>query len=196
MLIYTPDSYSENSPSGECALFLDRDGVINKEINYLHKIEDFEFIDGIFDLCRTAVDNNFRIIVVTNQSGIARDYYSEADLEKLTKWMMREFAERGIEISKVYACPHFIDANLEAYRRDCHARKPNPGMLLQAQKDFNLDLSKCIFIGDKESDMEAGLRAGINNLILFHEEAAALEDLDSKIDIVSNLNQAKEKLFK
>ena len=196
MLIYTPDSYSENSPSGECALFLDRDGVINKEINYLYKIEDFEFIDGIFDLCRSAVENNFRIIVITNQSGIARNYYSEADLEKLTKWMMRKFAERGIEISRVYACPHFIDADLEAYRRDCHARKPNPGMLLQAQKDFNLDLSKCIFVGDKESDMEAGLRAGINNLILLHEEADTIKNSDSKIDIVSNLHQAKEKLFK
>lgn len=196
MLIYTPESYSDNSPSGECALFLDRDGVINKEINYLYKIEDFEFIDGIFDLCRAAVENNFRIIVVTNQSGIARNYYNEADFEKLTKWMMSEFAERGIEISKVYACPHFIDADLEAYRHDCHARKPNPGMLLQAQKDFNLDLSKCIFIGDKESDMEAGLRAGINNLILFHEEADAIKNLDSKIDVVSNLHQAKEKLFK
>ena len=196
MLIYTPDSYSENSPSGECALFLDRDGVINKEINYLYKIEDFEFIDGIFDLCRAAVENNFRIIVITNQSGIARNYYSEADLEKLTKWMMRKFAERGIEISRVYACPHFIDADLEAYRRDCHARKPNPGMLLQAQKDFNLDLSKCIFVGDKESDMEAGLRAGINNLILLHEEADTIKNSDPKIDIVSNLHQAKEKLFK
>ena len=94
MLIYTPDSYSASSPSGGLALFLDRDGVINKEINYLHKIEDFEFIDGIFDLCRTAVERNYRIIVVTNQSGIARGYYNEKDLETLTKWMMREFAGR------------------------------------------------------------------------------------------------------
>ena len=92
MLTYTPDSYSASSPSSGLALFLDRDGVINKEINYLHKIEDFEFIDGIFDLCRSAVEHNYRIIVVTNQSGIARNYYNEKDLEKLTKWMMREFA--------------------------------------------------------------------------------------------------------
>ena len=192
MLIYTPDSYSASSPSGGIALFLDRDGVINKEINYLHKIEDFEFIDGIFDLCRTAVERNYRIIVVTNQSGIARGYYNEKDLETLTKWMMREFAGRGIEISRVYACPHLINADLESYRRDCHARKPNPGMLLQAQKDFNLDLSKCIFIGDNECDMEAGLRAGIDNLILLNENAP--ENLDPRINIVSNLYQAREKL--
>ena len=185
MLIYMPDSYSENSPSSKRALFLDRDGVINKEVNYLYKIEDFEFIDGIFDLCKSAIEHDYRIIVVTNQSGIARDYYSEADLEKLTRWMMRELAGHGIEISSVYACPHLTD---------CQARKPNPGMLLQAQKDFDLDLSQCIFIGDKERDMEAGLRAGINKLMLFSEDASAHEKLDSKVKLVSNLNQAKEKL--
>jgi D-glycero-D-manno-heptose 1,7-bisphosphate phosphatase len=186
MLIYNPDSYSESSPSNKRALFLDRDGVINKEVNYLYKIEDFEFIDGIFDLCKTAVEHDYRIIVVTNQSGIARDYYSEEDLAKLTKWMMKEFGGRGIEISRVYACPHLSD--------DCQARKPNPGMLLQAQKDFDLDMSECIIIGDKERDMEAGLRAGINNLILLTDDPAA-ENLDSQINIVSKLKQAKEKLF-
>ena len=196
MLIYTPDSSSESSFSSKRALFLDRDGVINTEVNYLYKIEDFEFIDGIFDLCKTAVEHNYRIIVVTNQSGIARGYYSEADLEKLTKWMMREFAGHGIEISRVYACPHLPDADLEPYRCDCPARKPNPGMLLQAKEDFDLDLSKCIFIGDKKGDMEAGLRAGIGSLILFNADASELENLDLKVSIVSNLNQAKEKLFK
>ncbi len=195
MLIYTPDSPSETLSSSRRALFLDRDGVINTDINYPHKIEDFDFIDGIFDLCRTAAGHNYRIIVVTNQSGIARAYYSEADFAELTKWMMREFAERGIEISRVYACPHLINADLECYRRDCQARKPNPGMLLQAQKDFNLDLSKCIFIGDKTSDMEAGLRAGIANLIFFNTTASVPEDLDSKVSVVSSLCQAGEKLF-
>lgn len=195
MFTYMPDSYSENSPLSKRALFLDRDGVINKEVNYLHKIEDFEFIDGIFDLCKSAIEHDYRIIVITNQSGIARNYYSEADLEKLIRWMLREFAGHGIEISSVYACPHLINADLEAYRCDCQARKPNPGMLLQAKKDFDLDLSQCIFIGDKESDMEAGLRAGIDNLILFSEDASVPPKLDSKIKLISNLNQAKEKLF-
>jgi D-glycero-D-manno-heptose 1,7-bisphosphate phosphatase len=193
MLTYKPDTYSKESPSGELALFLDRDGVINKEVNYLYRIEDFEFLDGIFDLCRAAIKNKYRIIVITNQSGIARNYYSEKDLEKLTKWMFKEFAGRGIEVSGVYACPHLANADLEPYRRDCYARKPNPGMLLQAQKDFNLDLSKCIFIGDKECDMEAGLRAGIDNLILLKEDAP--ENLNPKVTVVSNLDQARKKLF-
>ena len=196
MLIYTPDSFLESSFSSKRALFLDRDGVINTEVNYLYKIEDFEFIDGIFDLCKAAVEHNYRIIVVTNQSGIARGYYSEADLEKLTKWMMREFAGHGIEISRVYACPHLPDADLEPYRCDCPARKPNPGMLLQAKEDFNLDLSKCILIGDKKRDIESGIRAGISNLILFNGNAPELENLDSKIKLISSLKEAKEKLFR
>jgi len=193
MLTYKPDSYSKESPSGERALFLDRDGVINKEINYLYRVEDFEFLDGIFDLCRAAVKHNYRIIVITNQSGIARSYYTEKDLEKLTKWMFQKFAGEGIEISGVYACPHLADAVLEPYRRDCHARKPNPGMLLRAQKDFSLDLAKCAFVGDKECDMEAGLRAGIDNLILLKEGAPG--GLNPKVTVVSSLKQAEEKLF-
>jgi len=195
MLIYSPDSDLTSSNSSSRALFLDRDGVINKEINYLYKIEDFEFVEGIFDLCRTAIENDYRIIVITNQAGIARGYYSEADLEKLSKWMMEEFARHGIEISRVYACPHLIDADLEAYRCDCHARKPNPGMLLQAQKDFDLDLTECVLIGDKVSDVEAGLAAGIDDLILFDENYSLTEKLDKKVELVSNLKQAKEKLF-
>lgn len=195
MLIYTPDSPSESLSSSKRALFLDRDGVINIDINYIHKIEDFDFIDGIFALCKAAIKHNYRIIVVTNQSGIARAYYSEADFAKLTSWMMREFAKRGIEISSVYACPHLINADLERYRRDCHARKPNPGMLLQAQKDFNLDMSECIFIGDKTSDMEAGISAGIGRLLLFDVKGSASENSDNEIDRVANLKQAKEKLF-
>lgn len=195
MLIYTPDSPSESLSSSKRALFLDRDGVINIDINYTHKIEGFDFIDGIFALCRAAIKHNYRIIVVTNQSGIARAYYSEADFAKLTSWMMREFAKRDIEISSVYACPHLINADLERYRRDCHARKPNPGMLLQAQKDFNLDMSECIFIGDKTSDMEAGISAGIGNLIFFNASASLHKDLDYKLSVVSSLAQAREKLF-
>ena len=184
MLIYAPDSTSKTSSSSRHALFLDRDGVINKEINYLHRIKDFKFIDGIFDLCKTAIEQDYRIIVITNQAGIARGYYAEDDLAKLTKWMIQEFAGRGIEISKVYACPHLND--------DCQDRKPNPGMLLQAQQDFNLDMSECIFIGDKPSDMEAGTRAGIDNLILFCEDAPSPKNIDSKVKLISNLKQAKE----
>ncbi len=146
------------------ALFLDRDGVINVELNYLYKKEDFKFIDGIFELCRYYQDLGYLIVVVTNQSGIARNYYDEADFEKLTIWMVNEFAKEGIEIAKVYHCPHHPDISGE-----CNCRKPQPGMILQAQKEFDIDLKSSILVGDKERDIEAAIEAGICENYLFDE---------------------------
>lgn len=144
------------------ALFLDRDGVINVEVNYLHKIEDFKFIDGIFDLCKYYQDLGYLIIVVTNQSGIAREYYSEDDFQKLTSWMVDEFLKFGITLSHVYYCPHH-----EAISGECDCRKPEPGMLLMAAKEYDLDLRSSILVGDKERDIEAGLNAGLLETYLF-----------------------------
>jgi len=146
------------------ALFLDRDGVINVEKNYLYKIEDFEFIDGIFELCKYYERLGFIIVVVTNQSGIARGFYSEEEFEILTSWMKEEFLKQDILISKVYYCPHHPKIS-----GACSCRKPNPGMLLDASKDLNIDLAKSIIIGDKERDIEAGLAAGLNCTYLFDE---------------------------
>ena len=109
------------------ALFLDRDGVINVEKDYLYKIEDFEFINGIFELCRYYQAQNYLIIVVTNQSGIDRGYYTEDDLELLTGWMKNKFKKHGIDIAKVYYCPHHPDIS-----GDCQCRKPKPGMLFKS----------------------------------------------------------------
>ena len=134
------------------ALFLDRDGVINKEKNYLYKIENFEFIDGVFETCKYFQDNGYLIIVITNQAGIARGKYSEDDFSKLTKWMIQEFEKKNIKISKVYHCPHHPD-----FTGECECRKPKPKMILDAQKEFNIDLIHSILIGDKNSDIEAGI---------------------------------------
>lgn len=138
------------------ALFLDRDGVINKEKNYLYKIEDFEFIDGVFETCKYFQEKGYLIIIITNQAGIARGKYTEDDYEILTNWMIKEFEKNDIQISKVYHCPHHPD-----FSGDCECRKPNPGMILQAQRDFDIDLSQSILVGDKNSDIEAGINAGI-----------------------------------
>lgn len=138
------------------ALFLDRDGVVNKEKDYLYKIEDFEFIDGVFETCRYFQDKGYLIIIITNQAGIARGKYTEDDYQLLTNWMISEFEKENIKVSKVYHCPHHPD-----FSGECECRKPNPGMLLQAQKDFDLDLSQSILVGDKNSDIEAGIKAGI-----------------------------------
>ncbi len=138
------------------ALFLDRDGVINKEKNYLYKIDDFEFIDGVFETCRYFQDKGYLIIIITNQAGITRGKYTEEDFEILTKWMIKEFNNENIKISKVYHCPHHPD-----FGDECECRKPKPKMILNAQRDFGIDLEKSILVGDKNSDIEAGLNANI-----------------------------------
>jgi len=147
------------------ALFLDRDGVINVEKNYVWRIEDFEFVPGIFELCETAQHLGFLLVVITNQAGIGRGYYTEADYQKLTDWMVEQFLARGIEISRVYHCPHHPTAGIGEYRRESFHRKPNPGMILDARDELGLDLSESVLVGDKDSDIEAGRAAGVQNNI-------------------------------
>jgi len=164
------------------ALFLDRDGVINVEKDYLYKIEDFEFIDGIIELTKYYQDNGYIIFVVTNQSGIDRKYYSEKDFSKLTSWMINEFSKKDVLINKVYHCPHH-----PSIFGECSCRKPHPGMLLQANEEFGIDLSKSIIIGDKERDIEAGLNAGLKETYLFDESKTVTESKATKI--VSKLDE-------
>ena len=158
------------------ALFLDRDGVINVEKDYLYKIEDFEFIEGLFELCRHYKELGYFIFVVTNQSGISRGYYSEEDFNKLSLWMSKEFLKHNIKIEKIYHCPHHPDISGE-----CSCRKPNPGMLLEAAKEFNINLSGSIIIGDKERDIEAGLNAGLRESYLFDESNSIQSSRATKI---------------
>jgi len=145
-------------------LFLDRDGVINVDKSYVYKVEDIEFIDGIFDLCQAYQNKDYDIIIVTNQAGIARGYYTEDDFIKLMDWMKKEFKKRGINILDVFYCPHHPD-----FTGECDCRKPKPGMILEAAKKHNIDLQNSILIGDKMSDIEAGKNAGIGLNILINK---------------------------
>lgn len=155
------------------ALFLDRDGVINVERNYVWRIEDFEFVPGIFELCHVARDAGLIPIVVTNQAGIGRGYYTEDAFQQLTAWMLDQFRLRGIRIGRVYHCPYHPTAGLGEYRRESFDRKPNPGMILKARDDFALDLTRSVLLGDKDSDLEAGRAAGVgHNLKLLHDPCA------------------------
>ena len=166
-------SLNEKKP----ALFLDRDGVVNIEKNYLHKKEDFEFIDGIFELCRYYQQKGYLLVVVTNQSGIARGYYSEIDFANLTFWMIDAFAHKGIEIAQVYHCPHHPDISGE-----CECRKPYPGMLLKAAQELNIDLKHSLLVGDSERDIEAAHSAGLKETYLFSEketETSAIQNIHS-----------------
>lgn len=147
------------------ALFLDRDGVINVDHGYVCKPENFEFIDGIFELVAAASNAGFLVIVITNQAGIGRGYYSEADFHSLTAWMNREFSKRGIHVDDVYFCPFHPIHGVGRYLKDSVCRKPEPGMILRAQKEHNIDLGCSVLIGDKLTDMEAGKRAGVGTLL-------------------------------
>lgn len=162
------------------ALFLDRDGVVNVEKNYLHKIDDFELMDGIVEVCRSYQEQGYAIIVVTNQSGISRGYYSEEDFRHLSQWMIGHFKELGITITRIYHCPHH-----ESIDGTCECRKPEPGMFLKAQREYELDMDHSVMIGDNERDIEAARRAGVGMNFLLSEEAS-----DSKADrIIKSLRE-------
>ncbi|MDD5052441.1 MAG: D-glycero-beta-D-manno-heptose 1,7-bisphosphate 7-phosphatase [Sulfuricurvum sp.] len=147
------------------ALFLDRDGVVNVEKNYLHKIEEFELLDGIIEVCRTYQEHGYLIIIVTNQSGISRGYYTEEDFAHLSHWMVEHFKGLGITISHIYHCPHH-----ESIDGVCECRKPEPGMFLRAQKEYDLDMKGSVMIGDNERDVEASIKAGVGHNILLSSE--------------------------
>lgn len=154
------------------ALFLDRDGVVNEETNYLYKIEEVVFIDEIFEVCEFYKNQGFLIFIITNQAGIARGFFSETDFETITAFIHQQFREKGITIEKTYHCPHHPDIT-----GPCKCRKPEPGMILQAQNEFDLDLEHSVLIGDKLSDIEAGLNAGINHSYHIEEILSILNHL-------------------
>ncbi|MCR4942202.1 MAG: D-glycero-beta-D-manno-heptose 1,7-bisphosphate 7-phosphatase [Campylobacter sp.] len=136
------------------ALFLDRDGVINEDMGYVSKCENFVFIDGIFESLKEFAKSGYTLIIITNQSGIGRGYYSLEDFEILNKFMLEKFKSQGINIAKVCFCPHAPESN-------CQCRKPKPKMILDSAKEFDIDLKKSIMIGDKQSDMDAAINAGV-----------------------------------
>jgi D-glycero-D-manno-heptose 1,7-bisphosphate phosphatase len=158
---------------GKPALFLDRDGVINIDHAYVHRKEDFDFVDGIFDLVRTARERGYLVFVITNQAGIGRGKYTEADFHTLTEWMCAEFAARGAPIDKVYFCPYHAEHGIGHYKAESEFRKPNPGMILQAAREFDVDLAASVLLGDMETDIQAGVRAGVGTTLLFRPLAHA-----------------------
>jgi len=170
------------------ALILDRDGVINKEINYLHRSEDVEFVEGIFEMCKLFFDQGYTIVVVSNQAGIGRGYYSEDDFLKLTRWMTDQFATNGVNLSKVYYCPYHPTDGVGHYKKDSFDRKPKPGMILKARDEFDLDLALSILIGDKLSDIEAGINAGVGtNVLLGRSEMMGTVKPDVVINSLNEL---------
>ena len=158
-------------------LFLDRDGIINVDHGYVYKTDEFEFVPEIFDVCIHARDLGYHIIVITNQSGIARGMYSVDEFNILSKWMCERFEQHGVKIEDVYHCPHHPTKGQGKLHKVCGCRKPEPGMIIEAAKKHNVDLKKSIFIGDKISDMQAADAAGINNRILVASQYGDQSDI-------------------
>lgn len=148
------------------AVFLDRDGTINIDKVYLYKPEEFEFIDGAVEGLKILYDLGYILIVVTNQSGIARGYYTEEECEKLNNFMNDELKKYGVEIKKSYYCPHHPEKGIGKYKKDCFCRKPNPGMILEGIEEFNIDVENSYIVGDKLSDAEAGMKAGVKGVVV------------------------------
>ena len=147
------------------AIFLDRDGVINEDLGYVYKPQEFRFIDGIFEFCGIAQELGYLLIIITNQAGIGRGYCTEEDFHNLNRWMLAEFMKHGVDITATYHCPYHPEHGVGIYKCDSFDRKPNPGMILKARDKFDIDLSRSLLIGDKDTDIEAGRRAGIGNLL-------------------------------
>ena len=166
-------------------IFLDRDGVINKEVNYLHKIDDFEFIDGIFKTCLYFQNLGYKIIIITNQSGISRGYYSESDYHLVTQWMLSQFAKNNIDILDIFHCPHGPNSS-------CECRKPMPGMFLNAKTKHNIDMKNSWMIGDKEVDVTAANASGIKSTILVKSGHRIDESNSNASFILDSIEQSKQ----
>ena len=151
-------------PTGDAAIFLDRDGVINEDRGYVSQWSEFKLLPGVLDGLGRLQGLGLRLIIVTNQSGIGRGYYTEGDFAKLTTQMIDHFADHGIDLTAVYHCPHHPTEALGGYRQQCRCRKPGPGMIERAISDWALDPTRCALVGDKPSDIAAGRSAGLGRL--------------------------------
>ena len=166
-------------------IFLDRDGVINKEVGYLSRVTDFKFIKGVFDACLYFQKLNYKIIIISNQSGIARGYFNENDYLKLTEWMLGQFNNNGIKILDTFYCPHDPKSH-------CECRKPKPGMFLEAKKKYNIDMKNSWMIGDSESDIKSANAAGIINTILVRSGHLIDESNSNSKFTIDSIKQSNE----
>ncbi len=165
------------------ALFLDRDGIINEDIGYAYKPQHIKFIPDIFKVCKIAQQYNYKIIVATNQSGIAKGLYTSEEVVKLHEWMSNEFLKRDIAITAFYYCPFHIDATVEMYRIDSLFRKPGPGMFLIAAAEHSILLKNSIMVGDKPSDRIIDC-FGMKSIIVKSKYTDDNYDVESLIDVV------------
>ncbi|MGJ3351433.1 D-glycero-beta-D-manno-heptose 1,7-bisphosphate 7-phosphatase [Morganella sp. Je.2.23] len=168
------------------AVFLDRDGTINADTGYLHEIDDFRFIENAIEAMQAIKQMGYALIIVTNQSGIARGMFTEDQFMHLTEWMDWSLADRGVDLDGIYYCPHHPEGTVEKFRQVCNCRKPAPGMLLDAQKHLKIDMGNSYMVGDKLDDMLAGRAAEVGTTVLVRTGKPVTEDAEAAADIVIN----------
>lgn len=168
------------------AIFLDRDGTINVDHGYVHEIDNFQFIDGVIEAMQELKKMGFALVLVTNQSGIARGMFSEDQFMQLTEWMDWSLADRDVDLDGIYFCPHHPEASEEAYRQQCDCRKPQPGMLLAAQQELHIDMSASYMVGDKLEDMLAAKAAGVGKKVLVRTGKPVTAEGETAADWVIN----------
>lgn len=169
---------TDGSGNARRALILDRDGVVNHDPGYLHRIADCRFVEGVFAMAAAFARRGFALVIATNQSGIGRGYFGEAEFRTLMDWMADEFTRHGAPLAAVYHCPDHPTEGIGPYRRENPWRKPGPGMLLQAAADLSLDLARSWCVGDRISDIEAGRAAGVGTLVRYDPLAPAVVRCD------------------
>lgn len=143
------------------AAFLDRDGVINIDHGYVYRWEDFAYVPGAVDALRRLQAAGYALVIVTNQSGVARGYYDEAAIKTLHDALREDLAAQGVTLDAIEHCPHLPDAQVARYAVDCDCRKPAPGMILRSARTLGIDLAASLMFGDKPSDVDAGRAAGV-----------------------------------
>lgn len=169
------------------AVFLDRDGTINKEIGYLYRSGDFAFIPGAVEAIKICHSLGYKVIVITNQSGVAQGYYTEEDIQRLHIHIDKLLALEGTHIDAYYYCPHHPEGVIQPYTKKCSCRKPAPAMIEQAVKDFDIDLCRSFCIGDKPIDAQAGMNAGVGRCALVKGIYPIDEKTGALVQIFDNL---------
>ena len=170
---------------GKPAVFLDRDGTINKDKDYLFRIEDCEYLEGAIEGLKFLENRGYILIIITNQSGIARGYYTEKDYEIFMDWMLSDLADKGVHIAKAYFCPHLKGSQFKKYDVECNCRKPKTGLFYQAQREFDVDFDKSIAIGDKVRDLSICGETNVQGILLGKERQVA----GFKYDLCENWKQ-------
>ncbi|HIF9279056.1 TPA: D-glycero-beta-D-manno-heptose 1,7-bisphosphate 7-phosphatase [Photobacterium damselae] len=165
------------------AVFIDRDGVINVDHGYVHTTDDFEYVEGVFAACKKLKEMGYLLVLVTNQSGIARGMFTEDEFLSLTEWMDWNFVDNGVEFDGIYYCPHHPEGEGD-YRQECDCRKPKPGMLISARDYLKIDMAQSVMIGDKADDMTAAKAAEVGTKILVRTGKPVTEVGEQLADVV------------